>query len=241
MRFPPNAAPPISNPASIPPYHPMQSTLGTPTFSQYGMPLTNSFPGPGQFGLQPGYQFQQFGFPMATNHYPPPANPASYGSWAVPNYHHAQPLYHPYENIQPTNYPHANWQPAISSRPMPPTLNTYTSSPNLHRFRSPSPPTGTSSAEDRLEFPELKDWLEGVDRDNLRGRWGHHFSQLSARFELDGLTSLLDLEGIPVDKLVSETGISEEAGQRLLRFAQEDINEVRDNGFPRAKRGRYSY
>ena len=139
--------------------------------------------------------------------------------------------------MQPANYPYANWQPAIPSHPMPSTSNMRANLQTLRHFRSPSPPVGTSGAEDPLEFPELKDWLEGIDRDLLRGRWGHHFSQLSARFELDGLTSLLDLEGIPVNKLINETGISEEAAERLLRFACEDISEVRDNRSPHTKRG----
>ena len=64
----------------------------------------------------------------------------------------------------------------------------------------------------------------------------HHFSQLSARFELDGLTSPLGLEGILVDRLVSETGIGEGASQMLLRFAHEDISEVRDSRSPMQKK-----
>ena len=90
-------------------------------------------------------------------------------------------------------------------------------------------------------FPNLRDWLEGVDQDSLRGRWGHHFSQLSARLEHDGMTSLLHLERVMPGPLADKTGISEVAAERLLRFAREDIADIRANGPPDTKRGRYSY
>ena len=72
---------------------------------------------------------------------------------------------------------------------------------------------GPSSTGNPLVFPELKDWLKRIDRDGVRGCWGHQFSQLSARFKLDGLTSILDLEGMPASTLVDSTGIHEEAAE----------------------------
>lgn len=75
--------------------------------------------------------------------------------------------------------------------------------------------------------------------DNFRSHWGHGFSQLSARFELSGLTSLLHLERMPPDGLIGMTGLEELAAQRLLRFVREDIGELRANRSPRPKRMRY--
>jgi len=239
--FPPNTAPPIPNQMPPPLHQSSQATLSAAALSQYGMPPTNLFPGPGQYPFHPGYQFQQFGFPMLHNPYLPPANPTPFNSLAVPNYHHLQSLHHPYGNTQPTNYPPMNWQPTPPFQHPPPMPNTHSSLPSSRHFRSPNPTFGTLSTEDPSEFPELKDWLESVDQDRLRGQWGHQFSQLSAGFELDGFDSLLDLEGITVDALVSGTGIDEQAAQRLLRFVREDIDKIRADKPPHAKRGRLSY
>jgi len=126
----------------------------------------------------------------------------------------------------------------LPSHPPYPTPSTNGGLPTSQRFRSLSLKFGTLSAENPSELPELNDWLEGVDRDHLRGQRGHRFSQLSAGFELDGLTSVIDLEGITVDALVDKTGIDERTAQRLLRFAREDIGEIRANKPPHAKRGK---
>lgn len=177
---------------------------------------------------------------MATNPFPSPTIPASYSSFATPNYHSPQPFHHPYENFLPPGYPPVNWQPAIPPyHPAPTQVNNHRNVPGPSHFRSPSPTPGTSGTDDPSDFPNLKDWLESVDRDHLRDRWRHQFSQLSARFELDGLTSLLGLEGMSADTLTNRTGIEEGAAERLLRFACEDIADLRVKG-PRAKQARYS-
>ena len=243
MTLPPNPAPPnpVPNQTVIPPLQATQFSPNTTAFSQYGTPSSSSanlFLGPALFPFQSGYQFPQFGFPMVANQYPSPIS--AYNGFAMPNYHHPQPIHHPYENVQPAGYPPVSWQPPIPSHPPPPTFNTNRSISGPQHFRSPSPTFGPSSAGDPLEFPELKDWLERIDRDSVRSRWGHQFSQLSARFELDGLTSILDLEGMPVNTLVHGTGIHEEAAQRLLRFVHEDITEIRASRPSPAKRMRYS-
>jgi len=210
----------------MPPFQAAQFAPGSTGFTQYGPPSVNSFSGPGPF--QQGYQFQHPGFPMGMNPYPSPT-PAPYGGFTMPSYHDPQP-FHP-----PPGYPPMPWQPAIPSYHPPTIPNDRRTASGPSRFRSPSP-----GVENHSDFPQLKDWLEAVDRDHLRGRWGHQFSQLSARFELDGLTSLLGLEGMSVNALINNTGIGEEAAQRLLRFAREDMAEIRANGPSRAKRARYS-
>ena len=134
-----------------------------------------------------------------------------------------------------------SWQSAIPPQPQLPTFNTHGNITGSRRLRSLSPPFGTPDIEGPLEPPELKGWLEKVDRDHLRGRWGDNFSQLSAHFELEGFTSLLSLEGMSVDYLVYKAGIGEDAAQRLLRYAREDIGEFRANNPLRAKKGKYSY
>ena len=228
--FPPSAP----NQTVLPPYQAAQFAPGPTGFTQYGPPLVNSFSGPGPLLYQSDHQFQHPGFPMGTNPYYAPATSGSYGGFTMPSYHNFQP-FHP-----PPGYPPVNWQPAIPSYHPPPIFNDRRSVSGPSRFRSPSPTIGVSGAEDPSDFPQLKGWLEGLDQDHLRGRWGHQFSQLSARFELDGLTSLLGLEGMSVDTLINKTGISEEAAQRLLRFAREDIAEIRANRPSHAKRVRYS-
>jgi len=95
--------------------------------------------------------------------------------------------------------------------------------------------------EDPSDYPELRDWLENVDRDHLRGRWGHQFSQFSARLELAGLTSLLHLERMTSETLIGVIGMKGIAAERLLRFVREDIGEIRANRPLHPKRTRYSY
>ena len=154
------------------------------------------------------YQFLQFGFTVVANQYPSPI--PVYNGFAMPNYH-PQPIHHSYESVQPLGYLPVSWQPTVPSHPSPPAFNTNRSVSGLQHFRSPSPTFGPSSAGNPLAFPELKDWLKRVDRDSVRGRWGHQFSQFSARFELDGLTSIFYLEGMPASTLVDSTGIHKEA------------------------------
>lgn len=97
------------------------------------------------------------------------------------------------------------------------------------------------ATEDPLDYPELRDWLEGVDRDHPHSRWERQFSQISTRLELAGFTSLLHLERMTPDTLTGMTGIEEIAAERLLRFVREDIGEIRANRSPRPKRARYSH
>jgi hypothetical protein len=66
------------------------------------------------------------------------------------------------------------------------------------------------------------------------------FSQLSAQFELSGLTSLLHLERMSLDVLIGMTSLEELVAQRLLQFVHEDIGELQANKSPRPKRMRYS-
>jgi len=94
---------------------------------------------------------------------------------------------------------------------------------------------------DPLDYPELRDWLVGVDRDHLYGRWGHEFSQFSAGLDLVGFTSLLHLERVTPDRLTGMTGMGEIAAERLLRFAREDISKIRATKSPCPKRARSSY
>jgi hypothetical protein len=79
-----------------------------------------------------------------------------------------------------------------------------------------------------------------VDHDNLHGHWEHGFSQLSAQFELSGLTSLLHLERMSLDVLIGMTSLEELVAQRLLQFVCEDIGELQANKSPRPKRMGYS-
>ena len=46
---------------------------------------------------------------------------------------------------------------------------------------------------------------------------------------------------MPIDWLVYKTGIGEDAAEKLLRHAREDIGEFRANNPLRAKKGKYSY
>jgi hypothetical protein len=201
--------------------------------------------GPGLFAFQSGYQFPQFGFnPLAPNPYLPPVNPTNptFSGFGTPNYHYMQPAYHPYANIPPTDGPSTNLRPVVPPRPIPPMFDPHNNAQNSRRLRSPTPPFDMTNTDDPSQFPDLGDWLETVDQDFFRGRRGHGFSQLSARFELDGLSSLLDLEGISIDTLVSQTGINEDAAETLLQYAHEDINNLRAHRpSSRTKRGRYSY
>jgi len=90
-----------------------------------------------------------------------------------------------------------------------------------------------------LVFPELAQWLEDVDQDPDRNRWGDNFSHFTARFEIERFMTLLHLEGITAEYLAAMTGISDDSAKRLARFAMEDIQEIRAN-IPRPpKRARY--
>jgi len=65
--------------------------------------------------------------------------------------------------------------------------------------------------------------------------------QLSAQFELAGLTSLLHLGQMTSDMLIGMTGIKDIAAQRLLQFIHEDIGEIWANKSLHPKQVRYSY
>ena len=116
-------------------------------------------------------------------------------------------------------------------------MNRSLSGSSQH-FQSRSP---VDNAEDDSDYPELSDWLGSLDEDYFRSRWGHRFSEFSVGFEHSGFTSLLQLESISLQELVGMIGIDETAAERLLRFAQEDIAEIRANRPLRSKRARYSY
>lgn len=84
------------------------------------------------------------------------------------------------------------------------------------------------------------EWLEGLDQDHNRSQWGDSFSQFTARFEMEGFTSLLHLEGVTAGHLAAMTGISDDSANRLARFATQDIEEIRANGPRPSKRARYN-
>ena len=97
------------------------------------------------------------------------------------------------------------------------------------------------NTEDPSDYPDLRDWLGGLDQDFFRGQWGHQFSQFSAALELLQLTSLLHLKNFSPQELVNMTGMEEIAAERLLHFAHEDIDEIQAKQRLRTKQARYSY
>jgi len=58
---------------------------------------------------------------------------------------------------------------------------------------------------------------------------GDNYSQYSHAFDLDGLGTLLDLEGLRPEQLFERFGIPESSAYRLLKFAEEDIWSIRVN------------
>lgn len=210
----------------------MYQPYGVPVMTQAPLTAINPFYGFGAPAFHAGHVLQPSLLPQAVNHYQPPMPmlPISPGHQYL----------HPYGNIQPQFYPHGNWQSTIPPHPsFPPGLGPERniSGPSRRR-RSLSPVLQT---EGPSGYRELGDWLNEVDRDSHRGRWGHQFSQFSAAFELAGFKSLLDLEDMTTDTLFGMTGMDEIAADRLLRFAREDIGEIRANALLRPKRMKYSY
>ena len=213
---------------------PGQFNPNTIMFPQYGAPpvitqasptVVNPFYG---LGLPSGHCPQQLMFPQATSHGPQ----LPYMHLPGLNYQYLRP----YEDVQPPIYSPINWSPPFPYPISPPAFGASRGLPgSSYRCRSPSP------SEDPAEYPELRHWLNGVDRDHLRSRWGHDFSQFSARLELGGFTSLLHLEQITPNLLVGMTGMEDIAAERLLRFVREDIGELWAIKSPRPKRTRYSY
>jgi hypothetical protein len=197
-----------------------------PTFQQYGTPVTaqappttvNPFYTPVPPAFQTGLTPQPLVFPHATGHYYLPA-PTS----QVPYMHVPRPHYQylpPYGNALPPVYYLVNWQPTF---PHPLSLPAYHETSPRPR-RSPTP---QAEIKDPSDYPELREWLNGVDRDGLRGRSGNNFSQFSAQLELQGFTSLLHLEQVTPNLLIEITDMEVVAAERLLRFAREDIGELR--------------
>ena len=237
--LPPQPGQPNPNPAMFQQHGASGITQALPTtvdpFYGLGLPTFQAGLGPPTF--QAGHGLQPLTFSQATGHYHLPTMVPQVPYMHIPgsNYQYLRP----YENVQPPVYPPVNWQPTYSYPVSPPTFNAGRGlSGSLRRRRSPSPSVET---EDPLDYPELREWLNGVDRDHLRGRWGHNFSQFSARLELAGFMSLLHLEHVTLNILIGMTGMEEIAAERLLRFVREDVSEHRATKSPRPKRTRYSY
>jgi len=230
------------------PLQPTQFAPGAASFYQYGGPAIvqappttiNPFYGPSPLEFQIGYGIRpSVLLPQVVNHcHPLPSiTQIPYMFIPGPGYQHLRP----YENIQPpVLYPPGNWQSTTFPHPTPPPAFGANSglSGSSWRHRSPSP---VAEIEDPSDYPELRDWLEDVDRDHLRGLWGHQFFRFSAGLELAGLTSLLHLERMTCETLIDMTGMEGIAAERLLRFVREDIGEIRADRPLDPKRTRYSY
>lgn len=86
----------------------------------------------------------------------------------------------------------------------------------------------TEYQEDPSPFPTLQEWFVSIDSDPRRHIRGDEYSQYSHAFDLRGFKLLLDLEGVKPNQLFEEFGIAEAAAHRLLKFAEEDIQSIRD-------------
>ena len=230
------------------PLQPTQFAPGTVSFYQYGVPAIvqappmtiNPFYGPSPLEFQIGHGIRSSVlFPQVINncHSLPLMTQIPYMLIPGPGYQYLRT----YEYIQPPAlYPPGNWQSTIFPHPTPPPAfgAKRDLSDSSRHHRSPSP---VAEIEDPSDYPELRDWLEDVDRDHLRGLWGHQFSWFLARLELVGLTSLLHLERMTSETLIDMTGMEEIAAERLLRFVHEDISEIRANRPLHPERTRNSY
>ena len=105
-----------------------------------------------------------------------------------------------------------------------------------HSHADPGP---TFYPNDLLDFPELAQRLKELDQDHNQGKWEDHFSQLTARFEMEGFSSLLQLKGVTATRLAGMTGISDDSANRLAQFVIQDIREIRANRPHPSKRARY--
>ncbi|KAF9778058.1 hypothetical protein BJ322DRAFT_1114602 [Thelephora terrestris] len=214
---------------------------------------TGNLNGLGMFPYQLGYNFPGFGFgtPQPPIPFPiPPSVPPSYPGFLTGgfNLHLSQP-----SSIYPTQpYPSSsefpNWQPPqyhYSKAPWQQPRSSYQPTrPDVERPYRPyyncSNLGPTFYPDDPIDFPRLTQWLEDVDQDPECGWWQDDFSQFTARFEMERFTTLLDLEGLTADYLGAITGISYDSARRLIHFATEDIQVIRDTAPRASKRARYN-
>lgn len=227
--------------------------FGAPLMFPNLPPTIGNFNGLGTFPYPMGYNLPGIGFaaPQMPNSFAPPLVLPSYPGFPTGEFysHLPQPPIYPlqqYNISSPLELP--NRQPPQShrsqmtwQRPRSPYQQTQ---PNIEHPHRPSyyrsDPSPTFYPDDPSNFPRLMQWLEDVDQDTDRGQWQDDFSQFTARFEMERFTTLLDLEGLTAEYLVSITGISHDSAKRLIRFATEDIQAIRDNVPRPSKRTRYN-
>ena len=222
---PPNLPPSFSNFGgfSAPPPQPQYNFQG---IGPGAYPYQSSYPPPPALPRYPAPPAAEFYPSFAHYHYPPPPQPYYIPPYSEFGGHPPHP-----------HYPMVPWQqPKSTYEWAPPRFNVERPYGSSHSRADPGP---TFHPDDPLDFPELAQWLEDLDQDRNRGKWEDHFSQLTARFEMEGFTSLLQLEGVTATRLAGMTGISDDSANRLTQFVIQDIGEIRANGSHRSKRARY--
>ena len=114
----------------------------------------------------------------------------------------------------------------------------YYHQPPHHAERSPShsPPLAARQVYKRpssndgidMEFPELKPWLEAIEKDLSRNKYGETFSQFAASLvDTHKLFTLKDIVSISAQDIATYGPMEFGTASRILRFAKEDINGLK--------------
>ncbi|KAJ3779439.1 hypothetical protein GGU10DRAFT_382562 [Lentinula aff. detonsa] len=139
--------------------------------------------------------------PTATpNHWNTPY-PPSYPPWAYPPF----PTY-PYPSPMP---------PAPGRAASPHSSPGPTSSPSV-----------TPSKRSLIDIPRISEWLEGVDKDDIRGQDGLQVSQYSDALETNGIIRISDLVDVEVNQLMAMIGANWGVANRLVKYAKEDMGQI---------------
>ena len=206
---------------NLPLHLPFNDGYVAPTFSQNpGLynPFRPNLPNPPTYPQSPQWFYPTVGphQPSGNDWFPVPAQPHP----TLPRSCSPQPQ----TNRTSFPEPHPGWN-FTSHQSQPPTQPLFPG-PSYHHFNQYQ---DRRYVDDPSQFPPLQEWFAGIDNHPQRGAHGDEYSQYSYTFELQGLKTLLDLEGLKPSNFFEHFGISESSARRLLKFAKEDIQSIRTN------------
>jgi hypothetical protein len=223
--------PSITQPYQIPAFPQFPGLV--PNFQSYRQPDHNSymtamFPQNSspytQFGL--GFQSLPAYSPHVHPFYPMVGSyqPSEEDHFSMPMPLHSTPprrhSSHPQKRYTKLPEPHCEQDFVAQQSHLPTPLSSGHSQDRFDKY-------GPNHAEDdQARFPSLQDWFIGVDNHPQRGIHGEKYAQYSHAFDLRGLETLLDLNGLKPVQLFEEFGIPESTASRLLKFAEEDISSI---------------
>ncbi|KAJ3740600.1 hypothetical protein DFH05DRAFT_1529212 [Lentinula detonsa] len=133
----------------------------------------------------------------------------------------------PWNTPYPPSYPPWAYPPFPTypyPSPMPPAPGRATSP---HSSPGPtSSPSVTPSKRSLIDIPHISEWLEGVDKDDIRGQDGLQVSQYSDALETNGIIRISDLVDVEVNQLMAMIGANWGVANRLVKYAKEDMGQI---------------